>query len=83
MANYFQKNQLSWESSTVACTDGAPPMTGLKSGFIKWVKEKNSFVIGTHCILHRKALASRTLPHEMKDVLDLCIKIVNYKGRFP
>ena len=53
-------------------------MTGLKFDFIKRVKEKNSSVIGTHCILHREALASRTLPHEMKEVLDLFIEIVNY-----
>ena len=48
-------------------------MTGLKSGFIKRVKEKNSAIIGTHYILHCEALASRTLPHEMKEVLDLSI----------
>ena len=29
-------------------------------------------------MLHRETLASRTLPHEMKDVLDLSIEIVNY-----
>ena len=77
MANSFQENKLSWELLAGACTDRAPAMTGLKSGFIKRVKEKNSSVIGTHCILHREALASRTLPHEMKEVLDLSIEIVN------
>ena len=60
-----------------ACIDETPAMTGLKSGFIKRVKEKNSSVIGMHCIL-REALASRTLPHEMKEVLDLSIEIMNY-----
>ena len=78
VANFFQEKQLSWESLAGACTDGAPAMTGLKSGFIKRVKEKNSSVIGTHCIFHCEALASRALPHEMKEVLDLSIEIVNY-----
>ena len=78
VANFFQENKLPWESLAGACTHGAPAMTGLKSGFIKSVKEKNSSVIGTHCIHHREALASRTLPHEMKEVLDLSIEIVNY-----
>ena len=52
-------------------------MLSLQSGFIQRVKEKTS-VIGTHCVLHREALAFRTLPPEMKEVLDLSIEIVNY-----
>ena len=78
VANFFQESKLSWESLAGACTDGALAMTGLKSGFIKRVKEKNSSVIGTHWVLHREALASRTFPHEMKEVLDLSIEIGNY-----
>ncbi|XP_066947136.1 zinc finger BED domain-containing protein 5-like [Macrobrachium rosenbergii] len=35
------------------------------------------FVSGTHCIL-REALASRTTPAEMRDVLNVAIKIVNF-----
>ena len=42
-------------------TDGATAIIGLKSGFIQRVKERNPSVIGTHCVLHREALASRTL----------------------
>ena len=43
VANFFQENKLSWESLAGACTDGATAMTGLKSGFIKRVKEKKFF----------------------------------------
>uniref|UniRef100_A0A0L8FSM9 HAT C-terminal dimerisation domain-containing protein n=1 Tax=Octopus bimaculoides TaxID=37653 RepID=A0A0L8FSM9_OCTBM len=32
----------------------------------------------THCILHREALASRTLPTEMRNVLNVAIKVVNF-----
>ena len=78
VVNFFQENQLSWESLAGACTDGAPATTGLKSGFIKRVKEKNSSVIGMYCILHCRVLASKTLLHEIKKVLDLSIEIVNY-----
>ena len=42
VANFFQENQLPWESLAGGYTSGAPAMTGLKSGFIKRVKEKNS-----------------------------------------
>ncbi|XP_042228337.1 protein ZBED8-like, partial [Homarus americanus] len=60
------------------CTDGAPAMLGLQSGFITMVKEKYPSVVGTHCILHRESLVSRTLPAEMRDVLNVAIKVVNF-----
>ena len=75
---FFQKNQLSLDSLVGVCTDGAPAMLGLQSGFVTKVKEKNLSVISTHCILHREALASRTLPAEMRDVLNVAIKVVNF-----
>ena len=78
VSNFFEENQLSWESLVGVCTDGAPAMLGLRSGFVKRVKEKNPSVVGTHCIIHREALASRTMPPEMKDVLNLAIEVVNF-----
>ena len=78
VSNFFQENQLSWDSLVGVCTDGALAMLGLRSGFIKRVKEKVPSAIGTHCILHREALAYRTLPAEMRDVMNLVIKIVNF-----
>ncbi|XP_076065126.1 protein FAM200C-like [Oratosquilla oratoria] len=78
VSDFFQENQLSWESLVGVCTDGAPAMRGLRSGFVTKVKERNPSVMSTHCILHREALASRTLPVEMMDVLNVAIKIVNF-----
>ncbi|XP_066958824.1 protein FAM200C-like [Macrobrachium rosenbergii] len=78
VSKFFQENHLSWESLVGVCTDGAPAMLGLQSGFITRVKEKNPSAVGTHCILHREALASRTLPAEMSDVLNVAIKLVNF-----
>ena len=40
--------------------------------------KRKKFFCNTHCIVHREALVSKTLPHEMKEVLDLSIEIVNY-----
>ena len=71
VANFFQENQLLWKSLAGACTDGAPAMIGLKSDFIQRVKERSPSVIGTQCVLYCEALASRALPPEMKEVLDL------------
>lgn len=59
-------------------TDRAPAMLSLQSGFITRVKERSPYADGTPCILHREALASRTLPGEMREVLNLAIKVVNY-----
>ncbi|XP_076054430.1 zinc finger BED domain-containing protein 5-like [Oratosquilla oratoria] len=78
ISDFFQENQLSWELLVGVCTDGAPAMRGLRSGFVTKVKERNPSVMSTHCILHREALASRTLPVEMMDVLNVAIKIVNF-----
>ncbi|CAI9728189.1 Hypothetical predicted protein [Octopus vulgaris] len=47
-------------------------MLGLQSGFITRVKEK------IHLLFHREALASRTLPTEMRNVLNVAIKVVNF-----
>ncbi|XP_072401099.1 zinc finger BED domain-containing protein 5-like [Diabrotica undecimpunctata] len=70
-------NELPWEKLIGICNDGAQAMTGCRSGFIEFAKKKNPRIIGSHCIIHRQALASRTLP-EPHVTLNLAIKIVNH-----
>ena len=53
-------------------------MLGCRSGFMKHIKESPPYVIGNHCMIHREALASKTLPDVLKCVFQVCIKIVNY-----
>ena len=60
------------------CTDGAPAMLGSKSEFRALVQSKATDVIFTYCFIHREALASKTLPHGLQDVLNVTIKIVNF-----
>ncbi|KAH1186357.1 hypothetical protein KIL84_019106, partial [Mauremys mutica] len=60
------------------CTDDAPVMLGSCSGFVTSVKEKNPAMIMTHCIIHRQALAAKTLPDDLQDSLNLAIKVVNF-----
>lgn len=76
--SFFVEHSLQWEKLVSVCTDGAPAMLGARSGFIKRVKEKNPNTTGMHCIIHREALASRTMPRPLKNVLDTAIKLVNY-----
>ncbi|KAI6650478.1 hypothetical protein LOD99_7530 [Oopsacas minuta] len=53
-------------------------MLGCRSGFMKHKKESAPYVTGNHCMIHREALASKTLPDALKCVLQVSIKIVNY-----
>ena len=38
--SYFQKHGLRWEEVCGMCTDGAPAMMGVRSGFQALVKQK-------------------------------------------
>jgi len=77
ISEYFQKHSLMWEKLVGFCTDGAPAMLGSRSGLAMLVKQKNPKVITTHCIIHRQALASKTLPGCLNNTLQLAIKVVN------
>ena len=37
-------------------------MMGSRLGFVTLVKQKNPAISGTHCMIHRQALAAKTLP---------------------
>jgi len=58
---FFEEEGLDWSKLVHACTDGAPAMLGARSGFTKLLKQKNPKVVTLHCIIHREALASRTM----------------------
>ncbi|XP_025195958.1 zinc finger BED domain-containing protein 5-like [Melanaphis sacchari] len=60
------------------CTDGAPSMVGSVKGFITFAKQININIIHIHSFLHREALIAKTLPQELKAVLDQTITMVNY-----
>ena len=68
-SEFFEKEELSWSALTGVCTDGAPAMLGSKSGFATLVKKKNpDITIIIYCMIHREALASKTLPINMKSI---------------
>lgn len=76
--DFFRDNNLSWDMVSAVCTDGAPVMLGRKSGFGALVKADAPHIIVTHCVLHRHALATKTLPPEMTEVLKIVVECVNY-----
>ena len=60
------------------CIDGAPAMIGTKSGLISLVKQKNPAIKGTHCMIHKASLVSKTIPRRLHTNLSVVIKVVNY-----
>ncbi|KAL3969146.1 gap junction alpha-4 protein [Sarotherodon galilaeus] len=76
--DFFRDNNLSWDMVSAVCTDGAPVMLGKNSGFGVLVKADAPHIIVTRCILHRHALATKTLPPKMAEVLKTVVECVNY-----
>ncbi|KAF2345157.1 protein of unknown function DUF4371 [Trinorchestia longiramus] len=76
--DFFRDNDLSWDMVSAVCSDGAPVMLGQKSGFSLLVKANAPHIIVTHCVLHRHALATKTLPPKLAEVLKIIVECVNY-----
>ena len=75
--HFFNEDKISWNNLCGVCANGGPAMLGSKSGFRALAQSKAIGVIFTHCFIHRKALATKTLPR-LQDVLNVTIKIVNF-----
>ena len=53
-------------------------MLGNKSGFAALVKKEAPNENVTRCMLHGYALATKTLPPNLKEVLSVCEKVINF-----
>ncbi|XP_064472939.1 SCAN domain-containing protein 3-like [Ornithodoros turicata] len=78
VSSFFESHGLLSNNVCGCCTNGAPAMLGSKSGFQAAVKKRAPEVKRVHCMIHRQALASKTLPASLQEVLDLTIQIVNF-----
>jgi hypothetical protein len=78
VSSFFESENILWDNVCGCCTDGAPAMLGTKFGFQVSVKKRAPEVKGIHCMIHRQALASKTLPAPLGNVLDQTIQIVNF-----
>ncbi|XP_040583539.2 protein FAM200C-like [Lepeophtheirus salmonis] len=76
--DFLKGNNLSWNMVSVVCSDGAPAMLGRHSGFGALVKSDAPHIIVTHCILHRHALATKTLPPKVAQVLKVVVEYVTF-----
>ena len=75
---YFKDKGSDWTKLAGICTDGAPSMTGVHSGFQACVRNIALHIQFTHCMIHRHALAMKTLPNDLADVLSDVVKILNH-----
>ena len=76
--HFFNEKEISWNNLCIVCTDAAPAMLGSKRGFRALVQSKATGVIFTYCFIHWEALASKTLPRGLQDVLNVTIEIVKF-----
>ena len=63
LIDFFDKTELSWSKLVGICTDDAPAMIGTNSGLVSLVKQKNPEIQLTHCMIHKAALVSKTIPN--------------------
>uniref|UniRef100_UPI00358E6FFE protein FAM200C-like n=1 Tax=Myxine glutinosa TaxID=7769 RepID=UPI00358E6FFE len=76
--SFFEADGLGWQNFKHICTDGAPAMVGVRGGFVTLVKNEWPHVTSSHCSLHRYALASKTLPPRLLEVMDVAVKVINF-----
>lgn len=81
ICQYFDKYGLMWQKLAGFCTDGAPAMLGSRSGLAALIKKKNPSAITTHCVIHRQALAAKTLPECFAITMRTTVQVVNFIKR--
>ena len=74
LTTFFDQEELKWEHLCGVCTDGAPAMLGGRSGLQTLVRNRSPDAVSMHCMIHRQALASKTLPESLQDVFNIAIK---------
>jgi len=78
VTTFMDKHNIPMDELGSLCTDGAPAMLGNKSGFCALVKRLAPHVTVTHCVLHRHALASKSLPENFKNIMANVVSAVNF-----
>lgn len=76
---HFQKINLQFSNCIGICTDGAAAMIGKFNGLVTRIQQivhKN--IISIHCFIHREQLAAKDMNENLFDVLNICIKILNF-----
>ena len=75
---FYRDHDLDFGKLLGSTTDGTPAMLGVRSGFKAKLLEVAPQTSMVHCMIHREALASRTLPETLQSVLSEVVKMVNH-----
>nr|XP_023021166.1 zinc finger MYM-type protein 6-like [Leptinotarsa decemlineata] len=67
---FITENGLNWGKCIGVCTDGARSMSGKYGGIQALIRKKAPNAMWTHCIIHREALASKSMSFELNQVLE-------------
>ena len=79
LVNAFRReNSIAQNKVGSECTDGAPAIIGHRSGFVSPLEQVAPHIVSNRCAIHKYAFASKTLPLELKSVLDTVVKAVNF-----
>jgi zinc finger BED domain-containing protein 5/7/8/9 len=78
LSSFFVENGIDWQKCVGICTDGARSMTGRHSGLVTRIKNIAPNAIWVHCSIHREALATKSIPQGLKEVMDIAVKTVNF-----
>ncbi len=61
VGHFYGRRKSELGKMRVCCTDGAAAMTGHRSGVVTRIQAINPKIAATHCMLHRQALASKSM----------------------
>lgn len=78
LSELFEAAGLGWYHLCGLCTVRAPSMLGSRSGFVILIKQKAPRAFSLHRVTQRQALAPKTLPAQLKEILDTVIRTVTF-----
>ncbi|GFW90347.1 zinc finger BED domain-containing protein 5 [Trichonephila clavipes] len=76
--NFINDANIEWKNCVGICNDGARTMSGRFKSIQADVNQKSPLRIWTHCMIHRKALASKEISPGLTIVLMTVVTVVNY-----
>uniref|UniRef100_A0A671LDY9 Uncharacterized protein n=1 Tax=Sinocyclocheilus anshuiensis TaxID=1608454 RepID=A0A671LDY9_9TELE len=77
--DFATEKKLPLDKLVSVCTDGAPSMVGKRKGFVSLLCEQEKrHILHYHCALHQQALCAQSCGPELRDVISLVIRVVNF-----
>jgi hypothetical protein len=78
VSDFFEEHGTECKNLYAACTNGGPAMLGCRSRFQAVIKTIAPYAIDTHCVIHIRVLAAKTVTLGLKQIIYLVIQAVNF-----